>query len=96
VAGLLANTFGRSRAETIAVTEVTRAAAEGGRLYQQQLQQAGFTFDRIWRTSNDERVCPVCGPLDGKPEAEWGGLDSPPAHPNCRCSVTLRRRRDPS
>ena len=74
----------------IAVTEITRAAAEGVKLTQETLRSSGLSFERIWRTANDELVCPVCGPLNGKPEREWGGVE-PPAHPNCRCSATLRR-----
>jgi SPP1 gp7 family putative phage head morphogenesis protein len=89
LASLLQGAFGRSRAETIAVTEVTRAAAEGARIYQTQLADAGLTFERVWRTANDDRTCPICGPLNGKPESAWGGVEVP-AHPNCRCSVSLR------
>jgi len=33
----------------------------------------------------DETVCPLCAPLEGKNEGDWGGLPGPPAHPNCRC-----------
>lgn len=38
----------------------------------------------IWRTSGDERVCPVCSPLDG---AAWPLEEGPqpPLHVNCRC-----------
>jgi hypothetical protein len=39
----------------------------------------------IWQTSNDERVCPICGPKHGK-EITDGKF--PPAHPRCRCWVT--------
>ncbi|MCL6580136.1 MAG: hypothetical protein K6U08_00740 [Firmicutes bacterium] len=41
--------------------------------------------------SDDERVCPVCGPLDGKTvrlDEEFApGIFAPPAHPNCRCTT---------
>lgn len=43
-----------------------------------------------WNTANDERTCPVCGPLDGKRFA-WNAppADGPPGeiHPQCRCSA---------
>jgi hypothetical protein len=41
-------------------------------------------MEAVWRTLRDEKVCTLCGPLDGKPESEWG-VDAPPRHVNCRC-----------
>jgi F like protein len=37
-----------------------------------------------WKTAEDERVCPECGPLDGK---AWPASDGPepPLHNHCRC-----------
>lgn len=92
LADLVRGAFGRTRAETIAVTEVTRAASEGARIYQAQLAEAGLTFERVWRTANDDAACPVCAPLNGKAESTWSDRfpAGPPAHPNCRCAVTLR------
>lgn len=51
---------------------------------------------RVWITAADERVCQVCGPMDGV-EAKVGDqfstaegkLWTPPAHVNCRCDVVL-------
>lgn len=86
---LLRPAFGERRAETIAITEVTRAAAAAQLQLQQQLAARGITMERVWRTSADEAVCSVCGPLNDRPEAEWTGME-PPAHPRCRCFVTLR------
>lgn len=37
-----------------------------------------------WRTQEDERVCPVCGPLDGNTWPEDAG-PTPPLHNHCRC-----------
>lgn len=54
--------FGRRRAELIAATETTRAAAEGTH---HAYVQAGIIKQLIWRTARDERVCPTCGPLEG-------------------------------
>lgn len=41
----------------------------------------------IWQTEEDGRVCPLCGPLNGKPAQDWIGQfpQGPPAHVNCRC-----------
>ncbi len=74
--------FGERRAQAIAVTETTRAYAEGKRQVQSELAHAGIRMTRIWRTSMDERVCPICSALADKPESEWNN-SGPPAHPNC-------------
>jgi hypothetical protein len=89
--------FGESRAQAIAVTETTRAFSEGERLVQDGLRRGGLEMEAHWNTSRDEKVCPLCGPLDGLPEREWAAhrvSSGPPLHPNCRCWITLRRRRD--
>jgi HK97 family phage portal protein len=54
--------FGGQRAELIASTEVTRSYAEANR---QAYRQAGMRYIR-WNTAADERVCPICGPLNGQ------------------------------
>ncbi len=75
------------RAELIAVTETTRAIAEGNT----QAWQAANVWGREWRTARDELVCPVCGPLHQQRamtgQAFQGAIQNPPAHPNCRCGV---------
>lgn len=75
------------RAELIAVTEITRAFAEGNT----EAWKAQGVEGRKWFTSEDELVCPICGDLAGSvarlgDEFE-GGVDNPPAHPRCRCWV---------
>jgi hypothetical protein len=52
--------FGEKRAELIAVTEVTRAFAEGNMV---AWRESGVIQKRRWNTANDELVCPICGPL---------------------------------
>ena len=54
--------FDRARAELIASTEVTRAYAMGQMM---AWQQTGVVTAMRWNTANDERVCPICGPLGG-------------------------------
>lgn len=79
---MLASTFGEGRAEMIAITETTRAFQEGNELawgamgvYMNYMQ---------WNTQRDEKVCPECGPLDGK-ILTTSGNERPPKHPRCRC-----------
>lgn len=50
-----------------------------------------------WVTSRDERVCPICKPLDGKVvniNAGFGNVRYPPAHINCRCFVEPVERKE--
>ncbi len=81
--------FGEARARRIAVTEVTRAYAEGNL---QAWANSGVAKKKRWNTAVDELVCPICAPLHRHVVATnelFAGLyHSPPAHPNCRCSVT--------
>lgn len=52
--------FSSTRAEAIAITEVTRVFAEGNiRLW----QSTGLVTEKRWQTAMDERVCPICAPL---------------------------------
>lgn len=97
IAERLTPAFGPSRAEMIAVTETTRAAAAGEQAVVAQLAEGGVTMRAYWNTSENELVCSVCEPLDGVPENEGGGwtnpvtgetIDAMPAHPYCRCFLT--------
>lgn len=64
----LAQTFGKQRANTIAVTELTNAysggAIAGWRDINRQVG-ADIITGKQWLTANDERVCPICAPLGG-------------------------------
>jgi SPP1 gp7 family putative phage head morphogenesis protein len=76
--------FGPARSQMIAVTEVTRAYAEGNRL----AWQASGVVDRVrWQTAMDERVCPQCGPMHNTTDVVGGDFEGmgPPRHPGCRC-----------
>lgn len=88
---LLRPAFGLVRAEMIAITETTRAAAQAATMYQTFLAESGLTFTRINRTNADDRVCAICGPLNGKAEADWPNEQGPPWHTRCRCAVTLQK-----
>jgi len=71
-----------TRAELIGVTEVTRAASEGDQEIARQLAKDGFSLIPVWMTSEDERVCEICAPLN---EKVIENNSYPPAHPRCRC-----------
>ncbi len=92
---LLSRPMGYSpyRAQMIGVTETTRAYYQGGKVMADEVRAAGIQMVAVWHTANDERVCPICGPLNGVRETSpgsgvWPGMQGPPpAHPNCRCSI---------
>lgn len=91
VESMLVEAFGARRAELIAITETTRAAAQATSLYRNYLTQNGIATIRIWQTNQDELVCPICGALDGTPDSDWSEVypDGPPAHVRCRCNDRL-------
>lgn len=79
--------FGPSRAETIAVTETTAAQHAGG----ERAVSANLGLEEmdLWMTRMDEKVCPICEPMDRMPRSRWTAEypSGPPAHPNCRCWI---------
>lgn len=74
---------GESRAKTIASDQVGKFYADLSRARQESLGITQF----IWRTDRDERVCPICGPLEGETFTWANAPEGGPghAHPNCRC-----------
>jgi len=76
----------RTRALTIARTEIIRAHAEGQLTALENLgvEDVGAAIE--WDTTGDGKVCPLCAPLDGVvlKIAEARGML--PRHPNCRCA----------
>jgi hypothetical protein len=90
-------TASESRAETIARTETSRAVHTASLM---SAVQSGTVSLKKWRVSANS--CPVCvalaekmptAPLDqafatiGK-DADYNQILCPPAHPNCRCSMS--------
>lgn len=84
---LLEQTFGPHRIETNAIDETTRAQHAGGEAGIEAT--VGISTDDVWRTERDERVCPICKPMDGQLRRNWPWRfsDGPPCHPRCRCSI---------
>ena len=65
--------FSKRRAKLIASTETTRAAAEANAIAYKDMDVTHWE----WSTANDERVCPICGPLGGMELAD--GVAQPQA-----------------
>ena len=97
----------RYRGYNIARTELAFAYNQGSYEGTKQAQAAGYIGDvvKVWSTADDERVCRICGELEGTTV----GIDEefnfstrlatadnptirlvPPAHPSCRCAVLYK------
>lgn len=79
VARLIAGEFGQARAMRIAVTELTSVLGAGAQAHYRR--EGYLTWE--WRTSMDDRVCPICAPREGAEFPMAHPFDA--AHPNCRC-----------
>ena len=91
----------RQRAQTIAETELAFAYNKGADDAVQWLTNEKLLprMKRKWSTAADERVCEICGELDGVEIEMEDSFDfkgrllfaeqkqTPPAHPRCRCAV---------
>lgn len=96
----------RYRGYLIARTELAMAYNQGSYAGTKQAQAAGYMGEtvKVWCTAEDERVCSVCGGLEGAEVAMDADFDFttklegrnatirrvPPAHPSCRCAVMYR------
>jgi hypothetical protein len=84
----------RQRTRMIARTEILRASNAGQRAAWRQARSRGLLphdQQRVWITTGG--ACAICSPLGGQTagldESFAGGIDSPPAHPHCRCTTGL-------
>ena len=77
--------IGVTRARTIARTEIIRAHAEGQLDAFELLQQQQIKILAEWSTAGDDRVCPLCLPMDGRILTIKEARGTIPLHPNCRC-----------
>lgn len=90
--------FGEQRSRMIAVTETTRAYSHGQQIAADVMKKEypDVQVVKTWFTNNDDKVCELCGPLDGaevENDAEFSdGIEGPPLHPNCRCWISTRTR----
>lgn len=74
--------YGKTRAEGIAVTEVTTAFHQGNiETWDASELVKGFIF----MTAGDDVVCPICTPLNGKEFKLREDVNAPSVHVRCRC-----------
>lgn len=90
----------RARAENIVRTETVAARNEGRVQAWRDMQEAGelpITARKVWIVGMDDRLCPICAQLGvQKPvlisesfTTSDGTFMRPPAHPSCRCTVSI-------
>jgi len=76
----------KNRADILARTEIIRAHAEAKLNMFEQLGAIGVSVLAEWSTAGDDRVCPLCEPLEGKIYTMQEARGLIPRHPNCRCT----------
>lgn len=96
--------FDEARSRMIAVTEITRAYAEGEMEAGQELKEKypDVQVIKIWFTNEDEKVCLLCEPLGEMGEVDfdhqyfepddYSDGQNPPRHANCRCWTQTRTK----
>lgn len=72
----------KSRARTIAVDQINRHYNWSAQVRYEELGVQHFIFI----TAKDERVCPICAPLDGTRHTLESLRELLPHHVNCRCT----------
>lgn len=85
------------RSENIARTEIAKAGNQGLIESWRQAVDAGLldpnNTNVEWLAAFDDRVCPICAPLNGTvytyKDMESGKSAAPPAHPMCRCTLGI-------
>jgi hypothetical protein len=102
-AGRYADRLHRQRATLIARTETLRASNLGQQLLWQQAAADGLfqpaEWRRLWIVTRDDRTCPHCRQMFGRPgvgltepfATPLGPVLTPPMHPACRCAIALVR-----
>jgi len=81
-----------ARVATVAETEVTAAQAEGTTSAVRSGDVPNLSLGSpFFFTQCDPRVCKVCWPFHGLPDQVWRGRISIPAHPHCRCFLSVLR-----
>ena len=101
-----ARKYRQFRSQTIARTEALRSTNFGVQDAWRQIIEQGAAPEalvrRQWVVAKDERLCEVCSPVPGMNpkkgvpfgqafQTPSGPYMLPPLHPNCRCTVFIRR-----
>jgi len=76
----------KKRALTIARTEIVRAHVEGQLDSFEIMGMREVSVLAEWATAGDEKVCPLCKPMDGVVMTIEEARGLLPRHPNCRCA----------
>ena len=85
----------KARAKMIARTEIMGALNAGSLEQARQRMEAGIFINpqKKWMITKDEITCRICRPLEGQTQPLMTtftvGVQAPPAHPNCRCTLTF-------
>ena len=88
--------FSPGRAVSSAITEVTRTGSQADRIAARTIAaRLAVRTVGIWQTAEDDLVCPICRPLNGRPEQGPNGWAArvpggSPAHIGCRCEIVYR------
>lgn len=93
--GSVPQSFLRTRAELVAVTEMAEAYEHGQSVVRSDLAKLGLAVEKSWLTVGDDRVSTDCLGNQGQgwiPNADsfGSGASSPPEHPGCRCTSLSR------
>ncbi len=80
------DTISARRATVLARTEIIRAHAEAQLDTFEQLGVTELGVMAEWSTAGDERVCPLCQPLEGVVLKVQEARGLIPRHPQCRCA----------
>jgi SPP1 gp7 family putative phage head morphogenesis protein len=75
-----------NRADVIARTEIVRAYNQGQLFAFKELGVKEVDVMAEWSTADDNRVCPMCGDLEGVVLTIKDAEGLLPRHPNCRCA----------
>lgn len=84
--------FGKTRAEGMAATLVTKGNTDAGRAMIDEIQvSTGLQYRGYWHA--ERTACDICAALHGSGPDVWAisTPDGPPKHPNCRCYLKYRR-----
>jgi len=85
VLGNITNLFLSALAISLSTSSVNEGIVSATRDVSSR-QPVGSTPKFQFNTVGDDRVCPICEPLDGDIMSEsQGNIQQPPLHENCRC-----------